>query len=75
MKASHLQIQAEAVPVNMPHHPALPEGTKFTIQGVKLLPNGRFLTDCKPGEETVLVNSLKPSIYKLIAPGNDAKPR
>jgi hypothetical protein len=58
--------QIEAIPVNVDLCSALPVGAEFTIHGVKLLPTGRFITDCKPGEETRLVNSgTIESIYKL----------
>lgn len=33
----------------------LKPGDEFTIAGVKILPNGDFITDCKPGEESKLV--------------------
>ena len=56
---------AGAVPVNVDSTPSLPIGAQFTIKGVRLLPGGSFITDCKPGEETLLVNSKKPSIFKL----------
>ena len=31
----------------------LNEGDKFTITGLKALPDGRIIYDCAPGEETV----------------------
>lgn len=58
--------QSEAIPVNMePTHARIPFGAEFTIAGVKIVGPGRFITDCKLGEETVLVNSHRESVFKL----------
>ncbi len=32
----------------------LPDGTKFTIAGVRLREDGTIQADCNPGEETIL---------------------
>jgi hypothetical protein len=37
---------------------ALKEGDEFTIKGVKLLPDGSFTTQCKPGDETTFTAKL-----------------
>jgi hypothetical protein len=57
--------QKEAIPVNVTTHPQLPLGATFTIAGVKIVGPGKFITNCKPGGETVLVNSNKPSVFVL----------
>jgi hypothetical protein len=51
---------------------ALPLGARFTIAGVKVVGPGRFIFNCKPGEETVFVNSKQPSVFVLGGPA-DAK--
>lgn len=48
-----------------PAHARIPFGAEFTIAGVKIVGPGRFTTACKPGEETVLVNSHRESVFKL----------
>lgn len=46
---------SEPLPCGVPEDaPGISEGDVFTIKGIKVLPNGRFITDCAPGEETRL---------------------
>ncbi len=46
-----------AIPCEIPpQQPGLQMGDRFTIKGIKVIsPNGAFITDCPPGEETVFV--------------------
>lgn len=68
MKKHPITGQVEAIPVNIiPPDMRFAFGAKFTIAGVKIIGPGRFITNCEPGEETVLVNSERDSVFKLRA--------
>jgi hypothetical protein len=65
MKRNPLTGQTEAVPVMVESCPKFLLGQEFTIKGIRLLPDGSFITTCEPGEETILIQSDEPSIYRL----------
>lgn len=63
----YIENEPTAIPVNVsPVFPGLKQGETFKIKGIKITSPGRFITDCKQGEETLLVcdNTIN-SVFKL----------